>query len=161
MRGSTRAIGAGRCGRGRICPSTGTSGSPAVLAAQAIAETLVHDKKTHVPCACGCGQRIKKFDKYGNRRRFMYRHGNTAQQGPGNHNASTRPNVTAAPQITRRRPVTTTRPTSPTVVPAAEHSSATRVLVIGSWSQLGNPDVNAAWYRQDEKGPRGNVKRDP
>ena len=34
-----------------------------------------------------------------------------------NHNASTRPNVTAAPQITRRRPVTTTRPTSPTVVP--------------------------------------------
>ena len=55
----------------------------AVLAAQAIAETRVHDKKTHVPCACGCGQRIKKFDKYGNRRRFMYRHGNTAQQGPG------------------------------------------------------------------------------
>ena len=37
----------------------------AVLAAQAIAETLVHDKKTHVPCACGCGQRIKKFDKSG------------------------------------------------------------------------------------------------
>ena len=47
----------------------------AVIAAVATAEARELERTQRVPCACGCGRLRKKFDKYGHRRHYLYRHG--------------------------------------------------------------------------------------